>query len=186
VNQGEDEEPDPAYTKEKFARGEFQELDNADKLSCPAFEQIEGGLQVSTSGDASQTSMAVKRIVRYETVIIDNQYRRLIIAYFAQILSVFANVRAFLFSHLLKGNAVTKSTLSAEHNKKMKPNNKVIKIRPNGYSVVFIDTNRPVDEKAQYGSHAQAIDYLRKLRDRDAKAASGMHVIPNTEINKAA
>lgn len=173
--------------KEKFARGEFQDLDQAKKLSSPAFEKYESGLSLSAAGEALQTSMAVKRIIRYETIIIDNLFKRKAFAFFTQLQLVFSTVFATLFAHFLKGNTVTKSSLSFKQQKQLKPNKEVIQIKANGYSVAFTDTNRPVDAvAAQFESQAQAEDYLNKQKNTNANIALSMHVIPNTEVNKAA
>tara|TARA_R110000744_G_scaffold221454_4_gene340420 strand:- start:1316 stop:4798 length:3483 start_codon:yes stop_codon:yes gene_type:complete len=173
--------------REKFARGEFQELDKATKLSSPAFENYESGLTVSADGDALQTSMAVKRVIRYETIIIDNLFKRKAIAFFKQLQLLFSTVFGTLFSHFLKGNAVTRSTLSFKQQKQLQPNKEVIKIIANEYSVAFNDTNKPVDVlAAQFKSQAEATDYLRRQKRVSAKTAQNMHVIPNTEVNTAA
>ena len=173
--------------KEKFARGEFQELDKATKLSSPAFEKYESGLTVSADGDALQTSMAVKRIIRYETIIIDNLFKRKAFAFYKQLQLLFTNVFAILFTHFLNGNAITKSILSFKRQKQMQPNKEVITIKANEYSVAFNDTNKPVEaQAAQFESHAEAMDYLSRQRKENAMAAQSMHVIPNTEVNKVA
>jgi hypothetical protein len=175
------------YMKEKFASGEFRDLDESSKLSSPGFELYDSGVEVMPEGEQVKTSMAVKRIIRYETIIIDNNFKRRLIRFFSIVHTVFTNLFATLFSHFLKGNAVTKSTQSHSYRKKIKPKNQEVKVLANQYSVAFNSDNKPVTNEAMaFNSHANAIDYLREQIRLDPKAAANMHVLPNTEINLAA
>ena len=131
--------------------------------------------------------MAVKRIIRYETIIIDNNFKRHQFPFFSAILVKFSGVYASLFSHFIRGSAVTKSPLSDNHRKQLQPNNIVIQVIPNQYSVAFNDTNKPIDSEAMsFSSQANATDYMRDQIRENPNAANQMHVIPNTEIDIAA
>lgn len=171
-------------TKEKFATGEFKDLDNAKKLSSPGFELYVSGLEIKPEGEQLKTSVAVKRIIRYETVIIDNNFKRHIFRFFQVVNVTFVSVITKLFNHFLLGNSVTKSTLSHHYRKQIQPNSTVITVNPNQYTVVFKDTNKPIDQNAsQFDSHASAMDYLEEQIENNPGAALSMQVIPNTEIN---
>ena len=173
--------------KDKFATGEFIDLDNAKKLSSPGFELYESGIEITTDDDQLKTSIAVKRIIRYETIIIDNNFKRHLIRFFKLAHQAFAGLYGTLFSHFLKGNAVTKSVLSLHYKKQLQPRTETIKILPNQFTVAFNDTNKPVNEKAaQFASYAHALEYMQEQVSMDANAATRIHVIPNTEVNTAA
>ncbi|MCK5353650.1 MAG: hypothetical protein KAJ63_00920, partial [Methyloprofundus sp.] len=113
------------YVKEKFATGEFRDLDENSKLSSPGFELYDSGIEIKPKGEQLKTSMAVKRIIRYETIIIDNNFKRHQFPFFSAILVKFSGVYASLFSHFIKGSAVTKSPLSDNQRKQLQPNNLV-------------------------------------------------------------
>lgn len=175
------------YAKERFAAGEFRDLNDSSKLSSPGFELYDSGVEVRQEGEQLKTSMAVKRIIRFETIIIDNNFKRHLILFFSVIHTVFTSFFGTLFGHFLKGNSVTKSTRSYSHRKKMKLGNQAIKVLPDQYSVAFSSDNKPVTNEAMaFTSHANAMDYLREQTLLDPKAAADMHVLPNTEINFAA
>lgn len=174
-------------TKEQFARGEYKKLDNSQKLSSPGFEFYESGLEIKPTGDQLRTSMAVKRIIRYEQIIIDNNFKRRRIRFFQIMYTFLLQVYGVLFAHLLKGSAITQSPLSKHYQKQLKPNEQIITVQPNVYSVAFIENNVPIDGSAsQFTSEAQAMDYMNSQAKLNPKAADLMHVIPNTEVNHAA
>ncbi|MEP6984269.1 MAG: DUF6603 domain-containing protein, partial [Chloroflexota bacterium] len=61
---------------EQFAIAQYQNLDDATKLSRPSYQGLHGGVQISVAGQQLKSSHAVRRIVRYEQIIIDNNYKR--------------------------------------------------------------------------------------------------------------
>jgi len=174
-------------TREKFATGEFRNLSNAQKLSSPGFELYDSGIEIKPEGEQLKTSMAVKRIVRYETIIIDNNFKRHLVRFYQILHVAFTAVYSTLFTHFLKGGAVTKSVISQHYRKQIQPNEVVIKIEPNQYTVAFNDTNKPIDATAmRFTNQASAIDYMQEQTRLNPNAAPTMHVIPNTEVNIAA
>ncbi|MBP6237493.1 MAG: hypothetical protein KA536_15195 [Saprospiraceae bacterium] len=173
-------------TREKFATGEFKNLNISQKLSSPGFELYDSGIQIRPNGEQLKTSMAVKRIIRYEMVIIDNNFKRRLVKFYEGLHVAFAAVYAALFTHFLRGGSVTKSTLSHHYRKQIQPNKTVIKVEPNLYTVAFNDTNKPIATAAtQFTSQASAKDYMEEQIALDPNAASRMHIIPNTEVNAA-
>ncbi|MCP5050789.1 MAG: hypothetical protein GY940_26735, partial [bacterium] len=102
-------------TEEKFAIGQFKDLDDSNRLSSPAFEPMESGMEIAVAGEQVKTSQGVKRVIRYETIIIDNNFKRHVKRFFAFFTTGFTVLYNFLFGHFLTGNAVTKSELSLHH-----------------------------------------------------------------------
>ncbi len=173
--------------QEKFAIGQFKELDDSKRLSSPAFEPLEGGVELAVEGEQLKTSQAVKRVIRYESIIIDNYYKRFVKPFFQFLLSGFTLLYESLFEHFMTGNAVTKSELSYHHKKRMQPFDQVIEIKPHEYSVAFNTNNKPMDgETVNFTSQAKANQFMEQQIQDDPKLADQLHVIPNTEINTAA
>ena len=170
--------------QEPFAIGQFKELDNAKKLSSPGFEPQNSGLKVSATGEQLRTSKAVKRTIRYETVIIDTNYKSHAIKSFLFFRTGYASLYGTLFNHFLGGSAVTQSVLSKSHRKKIQPFDEMIKVKPQQYSVAFTRDNQPFHEKAMhFNSQVEAEDFLNLRVQSDPNLVESLHVIPNTEIN---
>lgn len=173
--------------EEKFAIGQFKDLEGTARLSRPAFEHLESGLEIGVAGEQMRTSRAVRRVIRYETIIIDNNFKGHIKPFFAFFVNGFAMLNDFLFSHFLKGSAVSQSVLSRQYKKRMQPFEEVIRVQPNQYSVAFNMDNRPMDTGATtFTSQAKAMEYMEQQVRSNAALANQLHVIPNTELNKAA
>lgn len=62
--------------KERFAPAQYQDMDDARKLSRPAYGPENGGLDLSAAGKPLAASRMVKRIVRYEQIVIDTGFKR--------------------------------------------------------------------------------------------------------------
>ncbi|MEK6154568.1 DUF6603 domain-containing protein [Flavobacteriaceae bacterium 3-367] len=177
--------------QEKFATGEFKDLDNTKKLSSPGFELYESGMELSVEGDDLQTSLGVKRIIRYETVIIDNNFKRFLISFLSPFHVAFTGLFTALFGHYLNGSSVTKSIISQHYKKQINGNGQGISMQPNLYSVATVADNKPIqDGDENYMSHftswASAEDYRNELAKSDPNSLEEFHVIPNTEANTAA
>lgn len=170
--------------REKFAIGQFKDLDSSNQLSSPAFEPLEGGIEIGVAGEEMKTNQAVRRVIRYETVIIDNNFKEHIRNFFEYFNTAFAFINTFLFTHFLKGSAAKKSVLSQHQKKRLKPFDEVIQIQPSGYSIVTNTDNRPIDGIATvFTSQAQAKAQMDQLISSDPTLADLLHVIPDTEIN---
>ena len=177
--------------REQFAPGEFIDLDNTKKLSSAGFEHYESGIEVRPEGEQLKTSMAVKRNIRYETIIIDNNFKRFKFEFFRDFISQFTILFGVLFNHFLKGNAVTKSTLSKHYQDLIQPNPATITVVPQQFIVANTQNNKPVlDENGQqmthFNSQMEAVDFMKKQINQNPETADQMHVIPNTEVNTAA
>ncbi len=176
--------------KEKFAEGEFKALDTSKKLSSPGFQDYDGGLELSTQGDETKTSIAVKRVIRYETVIMDSNYKRHLVRFFTMASRLFTGLLGRLFTHYLKGNTITESTLSKSYKTRVQPRKAVIAVAPHQYTVAHKKDNRPVADgttnTTAFTNMASARDYLEQQQNSNPELAQTMHVIPNTEVNTAA
>jgi Family of unknown function (DUF6603) len=162
---------------ELFAPAQFHEMSDSDKLSSPAYERSDAGLEISAQGQTLTSSRVVKRVARYEQVIIDTNYLRL-----AQ---RFVNFVGSLFTHFLNGNASAKSSLSVKSKNQMQPFADTITVSADGYGVAFTENNKVYKNEAVFGSQSAARDYLSKTMDANPELAGSLHVIPQFELNKA-
>ncbi|GAA3953490.1 hypothetical protein GO495_31595 [Chitinophaga oryziterrae] len=159
--------------QEAFAMAQFQDMDNATKLSRPSFEKENGGLELSVAGHSVASGKAVKRIVRYELIVIDTNYKRFLRRFF----NFFSGA---LFNHFLKGNAVAKSSLSMKSSKQLQPFDEKVQVVQGGYAVASVMNNKAV---ATFASEAQAREYMQQ---QSANLQETLHVIPQHELNTAA
>jgi hypothetical protein len=170
---------DEKDANEKFAIAQFKEMADAKKLSAPAFENLKGGVDLSVKGNQYRTSGAVKRIVRYEQIIIDTYYKRFVQPFFSSI--------GVLFRLFLKGNAATKSKLSQHYKMQKMPFLEKIAVAPSKYCVAFSKDNSPLNEGAKaFASYAQAEEYMSQKVKEDATLEERLQVVPEVEVTKVA
>ena len=170
--------------QEQFAIGQYRNLDDSKKLSTPDFEYQNSGIQVSVDGAQLRTSKATQRIIRYETVIIDNDFKRKPTPYYKQHRSGYSGLYNKLFRHMKKGNAASQSIVSRNYKKQSQPFEEVIEINPHQYSVARVQNNQPWSDQASgFNSYTSAENHLQRLINNDPNLADLLHVLPNTEIN---
>lgn len=161
--------------QEKFAIGQYQELSDDEKLTRPSFQKFDGGVELSVAGRQLGSSKATRRVVRYETIIIDSRFRRFVIHFFAPI--------ATLFNHFLLGAAVSKSKLSNNYKKSVVPFGPEdrVKVGQPSYAVAGLKDNKIVSAGAVFTSEAMAQDHLQALIAENPNQADDIHVIPAFE-----
>jgi hypothetical protein len=170
--------------KDRFAIGQFRNLDASAQLSSPAFEPLDSGIEVGVAGAALKTSQAVRRVIRYETIIIDNNFKRHVKRFFGFLSHGYAALNELLFSHFLTGTAVTKSPRSQHQKKRLQPFEEVITIEPNLYSIVSAADNQPASSTT-FSSKAEAEQHLEDQVHSGAAKAGARHVLPNSELRMA-
>ena len=167
-----------ADSKEQFATAQYKELSDSKKLSSPAYEKQNSGVVLSVLGEQLKTHSAVKRVVRYEEIIIDNNFKGHIFRFVGFALN--------LFTHFLAGNAASRSSLSAAVKTQKAPVDQKIKIKDALYVVASNVNNTAHGETTQFVSHAEAQDFLRAESARSPALAGSLHVIPAAELQIAA
>lgn len=162
-----------ADVRERFAIAQFQDMDAAAKLSRPSFELVNGGLDLGMAGAPLATDHMARRIVRYEELIIDTEYKR------------HQRVRKLnpgLFVHDLRSGAVAKSTLSRAHHSQLDPfGADKVAVAGDAFVVASVDTNQPHQAAATFGSEPEARDYMTRVFKDNPSAAGTLHVIPASE-----
>lgn len=160
--------------EERFAPAQFQNYSDAEKLSRPAYTRQHAGVELSAAGSDTRSSRCIQRIVRYEQVILDNNYKRFIKPFF-----VFT---ASLFHFFLGGASVTLSELSQAKKKKLQPFTAKVGVADDTYSVALQATNRAYSaETIAFRSEASARDFMEREVHRDPNLADVIHVIPSVE-----
>jgi hypothetical protein len=164
-----------ADKNESFAIAQFQNMDDAAKLSRPAYQPEHGGLELSAAGQALNSAQVVKRVVRYEEIIIDSNYKRFIRRFFGFFGS--------LFAHFLRGNAVSKSALSQYQKQLKQPFDEKIAINPEAYVVAFQANNKAfATASASFHSEASARAFLQSQITANPGLHDSLHVIAGYEV----
>jgi hypothetical protein len=160
---------------EQFALAQFLTMDDAAKLSRPAFEREHGGIELSATA-AAGTARMTRRTVRFEEVVIDNQFRRR--------QTRFKIMTHLLFNHFLDGASVTLSPLSAKSRRLLDPHADAMAVTGDRFAVASAVTNRAADAGAVFTSEAAARDHLATLVADDPNLAEALHVIPSVELSE--
>jgi hypothetical protein len=158
---------------ERFAMAQFVEMDDAEKLSRPAFEPAAGGIELGVGADLS-TSHAACRNMRYEEIWIDSEYKR-----HQQFTPGFDRG---LFDHFLDGSAVTKNPLSKARRKAIQPFSDELLVTDMGYVVADADTNELHSAGGRFASHASAKESLRSALSKDPSLAGRLVILPECEL----
>jgi hypothetical protein len=164
--------------KEQFATAQFKKLSDSQKLATPAYEPQNGGVELSVSGNQVRSDRCVRRTVRYETIIIDSNFKR-----FARRFSVLVGT---VFNYLLGGNMASKSVLSAQTKLQKNPVDIRVSLTDATYVVASMQDNTAISSTATFSSRAQANDFMNEQIRNEGSLANTLHVIPATEMRRAA
>ncbi len=159
---------------ERFAPAQFQDFPDADKLSRPAFAPERSGLHLTAAGRDLRSSVMVKRVVRYEEIVIDSNFKRF--------QRRFQGLLGSLFDFFLRGGAVARCEVSRASRKRLQPFDDRIGVAEDTYTVAFQATNRAfAGETAAFASEASAREYLQRTVAANPALADELHVIPSVE-----
>jgi hypothetical protein len=162
-----------ADAEELFAPAQFQDMDDAAKLSRPAFQRQHAGLELAPDGAALASARAVRRAARYEEIIIDTANRRAS--------RRFTELAGGLFTHLLRGNSVSRSPLSRAQRSLKQPFAETIRVTGETFAVARTRDNTAA--APAFGSEAAAREFLAGRLVEDPGLAGTLHVIPGVEVN---
>jgi hypothetical protein len=160
--------------RERFAPAQFRNMDDAAKLSAPAFEMLESGVELVADGNPWATGPAAGRTVRYETIIVDTAYERFKRPYF-----IFWPT---LFVHFALGASVSRSVLSLATEAKRQPFAEKVNVATAGF-VVANQADNTAFGGASFASHAEASAFLQSAVASDPLLFDSIHVIPSAEVN---
>lgn len=163
--------------EESFAVGQYFEKSDSELLSAKSFEPLKGGVELSVSGEQYRAPLAVKRVVRYEKIIIDTYFKRFVQNLFPWL--------GTLFNLFLGGNAAALSAISKKREKQLKPFAEKVEIGRTLYAVARSEDNSPFGEQAvEFTSQAQAQEFLKQQIASDGNLAKQLHVIPLVELQR--
>lgn len=158
---------------EQFAPAQFQNFSDSEKLSRPAYAKERAGLEISAAGAEMRSAKMVRRVVRYEEIILDNNFKRFARKYF--------DFTGSLFTFFLRGAAVTKSDLSYAAKQKLHLHETKVQVDEETYTVAFQSNNRAYSTQASFASEAGARDFLAQEVAKNPNLAQDLHVIPSYE-----
>lgn len=161
--------------QEQFAPAQFENVDDAAKLSEPAFVPMDSGIELAATGNAYASGTAITRNVRYDLTVIDTKYRRV----FRQ----FYNWTASLFLHFLNGSSVTRSTLSAHREQRSQPYTDHVAVNAETFVVALQSNNKAYSaDSVSFASQPAAQDYLTQEVANNPNLAGTLHVLPQFEV----
>lgn len=159
---------------EQFAPAQYQTFSDSEKLSRPAYVKQHGGLELSAAGNDTQSSLCVERIVRYEQIILDNNYKRFLRRFFGY--------NGVLFGFFALGGAVSLSELSLAKTKQYQPFADKVTVGEDTYAVAFQSNNQAYSAAAMsFESEASARDFMNQEVAKNPNLAATIHVIPTFE-----
>jgi hypothetical protein len=161
--------------QEPFAPAQFKSIDDAGKLSQPAYVPQDSGIELAVAGTTYASGTAITRIVRYDVTIIDTKLRRSFAKFF-----IFAGA---LFNHFLRGASVARCELSAFRRAQTNPFAEPVTVAPETFAVALSANNTLFrSEAASFTSQAAANDYVARAVAKDPTLNGTLHVLPQFEM----
>lgn len=160
--------------RERFAAAQYLTMDDAAKLSAPAFELLESGVELAASGNPWVTGSSATRTVRYESIIVDTAHERFTNHYF--------QFWGDLFTHFVAGASISRSGLSKATESKRQPFDEKVIVKDAGFVVAHQADNTTFEGQA-FTSHAEATAYLQFTLAANPSLSDAIHVIPSSEVN---
>ncbi|WP_062349672.1 DUF6603 domain-containing protein [Herbidospora yilanensis] len=164
-----------ADVTEPFAMAQFQEMDDAAKLSRASFERQRAGIEVVPTGAGAQSARMVQRAVRFEEVVVDDRFRRR--------RRRFQPIAGGLFGHFVAGASIAGSPVSAASGRLLDPHQDGVRVAEAGFVVASTVDNRATSQV--FGSESAARDWLNDRVAGNPNQAGLIHVIPTYEAASA-
>jgi hypothetical protein len=152
-------------------------MDDAAKLSAPAYELLESGVELAAAGNAWATGPSASRTVRYEQIVIDTEFERHPTHYF--------EFWGELFVHFMAGAAIASSELSLAAERRWQPFAEKVGVTGDQYVVASQVDNTAIPGGLVFASHAEAMAHLASVVAAEPNLAQSVHVIPMAEVNRA-
>jgi hypothetical protein len=164
---------------EDFARAQYQNLSDAEKLSKPSFEKMPGGVNISQGGVNIKNGKMVRKKVEYEITIIDKEIQKPLKK------GLFFVEPGVLFANFLRSNSASKSILSKAHQEKLQPYSEKIRTPEDGYTVAYQKDNKAFSGASTFGSEMAAQTFMQEQIARDPSLRRSIHVVPNYELHES-
>jgi hypothetical protein len=164
-------------TKELFAAAQYRDMDDAAKLSAPAYEPLDSGVELGAAGQPWATGPLAQRNVRYETITLDTAFERVRTRFF--------RFWDALFVHFHVGAAVARAPVSRFNEQRLQPFSSKVTVAGERYAVAFQADNRAYTTTATFDSFAEASAHMAEATRLDPALSEQVHVIPTVEVNTA-
>ncbi|MER7772294.1 DUF6603 domain-containing protein [Kitasatospora sp. NPDC096140] len=188
-----------SVTGDKFAMAQFQDLDDAAKLSRPAYENQDAGLELTAAAGTLLSPRVVRRSARYELHVIDSgvpataaDARRVVPMAARSAVAApkrFHDVSPAVFNQLLQGSATSRSPVSQREAglRRPFPADETVRLTDRRYVVANLRNNVQAHPPtgslaaATFRSRTTAEDALADWIRHDGSLADRLHVIPEEE-----
>jgi hypothetical protein len=159
---------------DQFARAQFENLTDAEKLSVPSFERMHAGATVGAGKDIG-AGPGVGRTIEYEVSVIDKV---------PQAPGRFVLIPG-LYDTFLAGGAVKRSPASLAHRRRLDPQGEKISVDDERHVVASTANNTAHGPQQGFASEAMAKQYMARQIAADPALADQLHVLPASEVNAA-
>ena len=164
---------------ENFARAQYQNLSNDEKLSKPSFEKMQGGVEISMGANTIQNGKMVRKKIEYELTIVDKEPVKLVRLgkYFKEIGS--------MFRHFVKGNSISKSKLSKSYLEKLQPFEQKIELHEELFIVAFQKNNTAFSTASTFKSEMEAQSFMQQQVRVNPNLKQKIHIVPQFELQES-
>ncbi|SDZ23945.1 Galactose oxidase, central domain [Amycolatopsis xylanica] len=188
-----------SVTGDKFAMAQFQDFDDAAKLSRPAYEQQDAGIELTAGKKVIDSPRVVRRAARYEQIVIDKKARKtattpaLAAAVEAPPKKKLVSVSPAVFTQLLKGSSTARSPLSKVDTERRQPfpPEDTVRIEDQRFVIAYRRNNvqafppsvtgTALPSTATFRSLATAADAVAEWVTADPGLAGKLHPIPESD-----
>ncbi|MFE3879179.1 DUF6603 domain-containing protein [Kitasatospora sp. NPDC059146] len=188
-----------SVTGDQFAMAQFQDMDDAAKLSRPAYENQDAGLELTAAAGTLLSPRVVRRSARYDLHVIDSGMpasaaaaRRVVPMAAGSGTAApkrFHDVSPAVFNQLLQGSSTSRSPVSQRESRLRQPfpPEETVRLTDRRYVVANLRNNVQAHPPAgglaaaTFRSRTTAQDALADWIGRDGSLADRLHVIPEEE-----
>jgi hypothetical protein len=161
--------------EEPFAPAQYQDFDDAAKLSEPAYSPQHSGIELGADGTSYASGTAISRRMRFDLTIIDTQYRRYVKQFF-----VLVNA---LFTHFTAGSSVSQNAFSAAKGRQIQPYDAKIVASAEAFFVATQSDNKTYGGSPNsFSSAAAARDFMDRAVKANPALTGQLHVLPDFEV----
>lgn len=162
--------------KESFARAQYQNLSDAEKLSKPSFEKMQGGVEIAMTDNTIQNGRMVRKKIGYELTILDKEP-----------VKPFPFGKFFLepwgmFHHFIKGNSISKSKLSKHALEKLQPFEQKLDIQEELFAVAYQINNKAFNTVSTFSSEMEAQRFMQEQIRTNPNLKQQIHIVPQFEL----
>lgn len=188
-------------TGDKFAMGQFQDSNDAEKLSRAAYEEQNAGLELTAEKGAIASPRVVRRSARYELYIVDNEppetvttlgmrRRRVGMAMKAPAKPKLYSAPPSVFGTLLDGSSTARSSLSRHETRLRQPfaPSETVRVTGDTFIVAYRRNNvqafppaKTGSTTASFRSEASAADAMAGWIAAEPNLAGQVHLLRRTE-----